>query len=72
MLSIFGYLLFCIVYKWMHDWVALAERPPSLISMLIAFFMQPGDVPSDVAISPDGTLMFVTDAFNHAIRQIQA
>ena len=39
MLSIFGYLLFTIVYKWLHDWVALAERPPSLISMLIAFFM---------------------------------
>jgi len=50
MLSIFGYLIFAIVYKWMHDWVALAERPPSLISMLIAFFMQPGEVPSDAVI----------------------
>ena len=50
MLSIFGYLLFCIVYKWLHDWVAEAERPPSLISMLIAFFMSPGDVPSDAVL----------------------
>jgi len=50
MLSIFGYLLFTIVYKWMHDWVALAERPPSLISMLIAFFMSPGEVPSDAVL----------------------
>jgi len=50
MLSIFGYLLFCIVYKWLHDWVAAEERPPSLISMLIAFFMQPGQVPSDAVI----------------------
>lgn len=50
MLSIFGYLLFTIVYKWLHDWVALAERPPSLISMLIAFFMSPGEVPADAVI----------------------
>ena len=50
MLSVFGYLVFCIVYKWLHDWVALAERPPSLISMLIAFFMSPGDIPSDAVL----------------------
>ncbi len=50
MLAIFGYLVFAIVYKWLVDWVALAERPPSLISMLIAFFMQPGEVPSDAAL----------------------
>jgi V-type H+-transporting ATPase subunit a len=48
--SIFGYLVFCIVYKWMHDWVELAERPPSLISMLIAFFMSPGRIPADAVI----------------------
>ena len=45
-----GYLCFCIVYKWMHDWVGLAERPPSLISMLIAFFMSPGDIPPDAVL----------------------
>ena len=50
MLSVFGYLVFCIVYKWMHDWVALAERPPSLISMLIAFFMSPGEIPPDAVL----------------------
>jgi len=50
MLAVFGYLCFTIVFKWMTDWVALAERPPSLISMLIAFFMQPGDVPSDAVL----------------------
>jgi len=50
MLALFGYLVFAIVYKWLTDWVALAERPPSLISMLIAFFMQPGEVPNDAVL----------------------
>jgi len=50
MLAVFGYLVFAIVYKWLTDWVAIAERPPSLISMLIAFFMQPGEVPSDAVL----------------------
>ena len=49
-LSIFGYLCFCIVYKWLTDWVALKERPPSLISMLIAFFMSPGEIPPDAEL----------------------
>ena len=49
-LSIFGYLCFCIVYKWLTDWVALKERPPSLISMLIAFFMSPGEIPPDAVL----------------------
>jgi|EP00900_Chrysochromulina_parva_P008483 V-type H+-transporting ATPase subunit a len=55
MLAIFGYLVFAIVYKWLTDWVALAERPPSLISMLIAFFMQPGEVPNDAVLFPGQT-----------------
>jgi len=50
MLSIFGYLCFAIVYKWLTDWVALAERPPSLISLLIAFAMSPGKIPSDAVL----------------------
>jgi len=50
MLSVFGYLCFAIVYKWLVDWVAIAERPPSLISMLIAFAMSPGTVPADAVL----------------------
>lgn len=42
--------MFAIFYKWSVDWVASAERPPSLISMLIAFFMQPGEVPADAVL----------------------
>ena len=52
MLAIFGYLCFAIVYKWLVDWVALGLRPPSLISMLIAFAMSPGTIPADAVLFP--------------------
>jgi len=42
MLSVFGYLCFCIFLKWSTDWVGIGEPAPSLISMLIDFFMKPG------------------------------
>ena len=51
MLAVFGYLCFAIVYKWLVDWVALGLRPPSLISMLIAFAMSPGTVPASLSTS---------------------
>jgi len=50
MLSIFGYLVFCIFYKWSVDWVAIGEPAPSLISLLISFFMSPGTVPPDAVL----------------------
>jgi len=50
MVSIFGYLVFTIFLKWSIDWVAEERRPPSLISMLIAFFMQPGRVPPEAQL----------------------
>ena len=40
MLSIFGYLSFAIFLKWSTDWVAIGEPPPSLITLLIEFFMR--------------------------------
>jgi V-type H+-transporting ATPase subunit a len=53
--SIFGYLVFCIIYKWSIDWPGLNTDAPALLNMLIFMFLSPGNI--------EGTPLFRGQAY---------
>ncbi|KAI8329294.1 V-type ATPase, V0 complex, 116kDa subunit family [Chlamydoabsidia padenii] len=57
--SIFGYLIFCIMYKWSINWWELDSdghhihnAPPNLLNMLIYMFLSPGNVNPEEQLFP--------------------
>ena len=52
--SIFGYLVFAIIFKWSTDYTDpdVKNGPPSLLNMLIYMFLQPGQVAEDEQLYP--------------------
>ncbi|KAF1798153.1 V-type ATPase, V0 complex, 116kDa subunit family, partial [Mucor lusitanicus] len=65
--SVFGYLIFCIMYKWSINWWELDSQghhihnpPPNLLNMLIYMFLTPGKVdPQDQLYKGQGTVQLV-------------
>lgn len=43
MTCFFGYMVFCIVYKWLNEWPE-GSNPPALTSLLIQMFLSPGSI----------------------------
>lgn len=65
--SVFGYLVFCILYKWSVNWWELdsygnhiRNSPPNLLNMLIYMFLTPGTVdPKEQLYSGQGKVQLV-------------
>ncbi|KAG9121404.1 H(+)-transporting V0 sector ATPase subunit a [Ceratobasidium sp. 392] len=55
--SIFGYLVCCIIFKWVTDWSTAGMSPPGLLNMLIFMFLSPGSLkPEDEMFKGQGPL----------------
>lgn len=52
MLSIFGYMCFLVVLKWLINWDNRKMDPPRLLNVLIAMTLTPFDMPKEYQIFP--------------------
>ncbi|GKT26487.1 V-type proton ATPase 116 kDa subunit a isoform 4 [Aduncisulcus paluster] len=50
--SLFGYLSFLIIFKWLKDWGDQVERAPSITTTLINIFLQPGVIDQTDGVLP--------------------
>ncbi|KAH7107276.1 V0/A0 complex, 116-kDa subunit of ATPase [Auriculariales sp. MPI-PUGE-AT-0066] len=57
--SIFGYLIVCIIGKWVIDWSQSSDSPPGLLNMLIYMFLSPGTVQEPLYPGQGGLQVFL-------------
>lgn len=55
MTCFFGYMVFCIVYKWLNEWPE-GSNPPALTSLLIQMFLSPGSISPESYLFNDVSL----------------
>ncbi|KAI8326975.1 V-type ATPase, V0 complex, 116kDa subunit family [Choanephora cucurbitarum] len=77
--SIFGYLIFCIMYKWSVNWWELDSEghhirnaPPNLLNMLIYMFLTPGTVNPEEQLYPGQPFYLKKEASKHHYETIAA